>query len=468
MQYKGKTVIELTDVNTGEVEIHEDENMVTNAIADFFSHNIEGMLFNIAGNPGDMNGNMLPICMNALGGILLFADPVVEDASHYYAPSVNQCTGYASNDVNATANVMRGSMNLTETTKLDNGYKFVWDFATSQANGTISAVALTHKFAGIGYMGDTYDNNNKRWHIKELGVNCSVSQLTNYVNAVEVNFEGNYFITIGLNTNNEIVIKKIRKAYRMVGLNDTMLEEQIVVLEENVIVPTSFIMSNPADNRGNYDFFDGRDGYWYGFWHDANSSGNASIKWIKIKKSDYSFSEGTWSLENVQTQVVGYRYGYNTGPSRSTYAVLMNGYLYMMAYNRQSIYKININNIADVTRIELGFTSNFSTAGAYSNRGQAYMVQIGDWIVGSDFRISSDDTVYKTANSMPFSYVCTPLFQHGPYLFGYGGYAYSNYAARKALFLLTPYLATINNLDTSVIKTADKTMKITYTITETE
>ena len=30
------------------------------------------------------------------------------------------------------------------------------------------------------------------------------------------------------------------------------------------------------------------------------------------------------------------------------------------------------------------------------------------------------------------------------------------------------YLATINNLETPVVKTSDKTMKITYTITETE
>ena len=30
------------------------------------------------------------------------------------------------------------------------------------------------------------------------------------------------------------------------------------------------------------------------------------------------------------------------------------------------------------------------------------------------------------------------------------------------------YLATINNLATPVIKTADKTMKITYTLTETQ
>jgi len=36
----------------------------------------------------------------------------------------------------------------------------------------------------------------------------------------------------------------------------------------------------------------------------------------------------------------------------------------------------------------------------------------------------------------------------------------------KELYLYTPYLATINNLAEPVIKTADKTMKITYAITE--
>ena len=40
------------------------------------------------------------------------------------------------------------------------------------------------------------------------------------------------------------------------------------------------------------------------------------------------------------------------------------------------------------------------------------------------------------------------------------------YNLYRELFLFTPYLATINNLGTPVIKTADKTMKITYTITE--
>ena len=154
---KGITEIELTDVRTGKIEKYKETNLVTNVMADFFSHNINGMLFTIEGNTNDLNGNMLPLCKNAIGGILLFSDTIEEDANKYYAPSANPCVGYASNDVNATTNIMRGSMNLTETKQLEHGYKFVWDFTTSQANGTISCVALTHKWAGIGYMGDGYN-----------------------------------------------------------------------------------------------------------------------------------------------------------------------------------------------------------------------------------------------------------------------------------------------------------------------
>lgn len=47
-------------------------------------------------------------------------------------------------------------------------------------------------------------------------------------------------------------------------------------------------------------------------------------------------------------------------------------------------------------------------------------------------------------------------------------YNHNRYCNYKELFLYTPYLATINNLASPVIKTADKTMKITYTLTETK
>ena len=53
----------------------------------------------------------------------------------------------------------------------------------------------------------------------------------------------------------------------------------------------------------------------------------------------------------------------------------------------------------------------------------------------------------------------------GPLILGYGGYEDTFH---KLLFLHTPYLGTINNLSSPILKTADKTMKITYTLTEEE
>ena len=44
--------------------------------------------------------------------------------------------------------------------------------------------------------------------------------------------------------------------------------------------------------------------------------------------------------------------------------------------------------------------------------------------------------------------------------------SYSSTCSDVGIYLMTPYLATINNLDTPVTKTADKTMKITYILRE--
>ena len=461
---KGITEIELTDVRTGEKEKYTETNLVTNAMADFFSHNINGMLFTIEGNTNDLNGNMLPLCKNAIGGILLFSDTIEEDPDKYFAPSANPCVGYASNDVNATTNIMRGSMNLTESKQLEHGYKFVWDFTTSQANGTISCVALTHRWAGLAYMGDTYNGSNFIWSIRSRSGSSDGTARSAYINTVEIDPENNFLWTIGLNTSNEIVIQKVRASFTSVGLNDTMLGSNYDVLFEIKLNPTSFVMSDPSKNEGAYDFYDGKDGYWYGFWCVGNKSGNASMLKIKINKSDFSFTEERMTLNGVTCQAVGYHGSYNTNPQRNVQSVLQNGYLYMVSYDKAKVYKINIDNPADIKEIPLGFTSNYSSNDDYYRSGSIWLANIGDWIVGSDFLINTEDKVFRKANNAPWTYTSTPLFRYGPYLFSFGGY-YAN-ATRQNLFLITPYLATINNLETSVIKTADKTMKITYTIQE--
>ena len=234
-------------------------------------------------------------------------------------------------------------------------------------------------------------------------------------------------------------------------------------------------------------------------------------------------------LNGVTCQGVGYHGGYNGNPQRNVQSVLMNGYLYMVSYDKTKVYKINIDNAADIKEIPLGSASAYSCNDDYYRSGSMWLANLGDWIVGSDFRINTEDKVFRKANSAPWTYTSAPLFQYGPYLFSFGGYyanstrqnlflwtpylanlgdwivgsdfrintedkvfrkansaqwtytstplfqygpyffSFGGYYAnstRQNLFLWTPYLATINNLETSVIKTADKTMKITYTIQE--
>ena len=144
-------VLELTDVNTLEVETVTEENMITNAVNNILGINPMGIFYAATGEYDDAvlwNGSLLPICPNMIGGILLFPSALEEDADNLYQYSANMPVAYASNNVNSTANLARGSLNLTESKALDNVYKFVWEFTPSQGNGTIAAIALTSALGG--------------------------------------------------------------------------------------------------------------------------------------------------------------------------------------------------------------------------------------------------------------------------------------------------------------------------------
>lgn len=373
MKLKGTMVIELTDTNTGDVETIAEENMVTNVVNHLLGINPMATMYNAAGEyDGQMiwNNEMLPICPNMIGGILLFPKAITENEDNIYLSSDNLPVAYASNDVNATANTKRGSMNLTESKALENGYRFVWEFTLSQGNGTIAAVGLTSKYGGANAYG----------------------------------------------------------SYTPYG-----------------------------------DFIDGKDGYWYGFSNQQNSSGNATMLWIKIKKSDLSFTEGSWTLSNVAIPAIG-SYKYESYPTRTKRAVVRNGYLYIPSYDKTGIYKINLSNSTDVTKIDFGFTSEMKPLGGSGNC-ENYLVLIGDLIIGWDFQLTINDTVVQTAGGARLEEICTAVFQYKEYIFFWSSSYLNQY---RMTYILTPYLATINNLSQAVVKNADKTMKITYTLTEQE
>ena len=456
---KGKSVIELTDVRTNRKDIYEDENLITNAVPDLLRLNPSGLMYPIfKTNAEEYKEEIFPISNKCYGGILLFEAPLDEDSNKYIAPANNKIIGYASNDVNSTDAPKRGSANLTESTPIENGYKFVWDFSTSQANGRISALALTHYRGGTYFYGDAYGRQSC------LRLNYTYTSIDNeilkvYVGMVEADAVRNTITSVWPLENKTLEILKMQEPLTSLGLNDPIFKNAPQNIEKTTISIEDFYK-----NIGTYDwyesgFFDGKDGYYYGFIRNLENN-YTDLNRIKIKKDDCSYKIDHWKLNNIRLYRIGSYPSSSNSAYKNGYSLLKNGYLYVPNNDCNKIYKINANNPVDVSEIAVDFEMKY-TSGESTSLG---IYEWGDYILGYKFVIDGDDNIIQTSNAT-FYDMMTPSIEFGPFRVGYGSFRGNLY---KNLYLHTPYLGTINNLSSPILKTADKTMKITYTLTEEE
>lgn len=480
---RGTTRIELTNVKTGEVEVIEKHNLVTNAIPDLLQLNPDGYLFD---GSYKLSDDLLPICPNAIGGILLYGEPLEEDPAKYYAPESNPLIGYSSNNVNESADLMRGSLNLNESGILDGnkGYRFVFDFATSQANGTIASLGLTSKYGGLAPYGSGYvsDNFMKQLSYKEGSSSVPTSGVINlraFCNIVSLDYDANtaYFAYVcGANT---IRVGKIHIGDLRLVVSNGAYSRNIT---ENIELKTSTFapsIGSTSSATSYTAFLDGGDGYIWGFGHanntSGNSSGNASVLWIKISKADWSFTEGKWTIPK-QLYAFGSR---DTGAKVAgayTYSIIHDGWLYCVAYDKKSIVAIELSNPSNVVSIARYYSNDIyvpSSADSYVSGSVFNKVGNVVYFAGGCIRNKSVTGVTFSMGSnadapQAIRRVPVPGLICGPYLFGFNVYSKGSnaYAIRRTIYLMASYLATINNLDTPVTKTADKTMKITYILRE--
>lgn len=458
---KGHTKIELKNEKTGEIQVVEKNNMVTNAVQRLFSDTFSTLT---PYNTNSLN-NILPICPNAIGSILLFEKQLDNDKDNIIIPMDNTCIGYASNDINTTQDTKRGSMNQTESGPIENGYKFVWDFATSQGNGQISSIGLSNKFAGLGYLDGSIQNIHQSYIACELGTNLlsnTYISIQNYSNQSDIAEIMYHICTFNINNSkaisikydgSSIIIRQLNIIGTTVHLTDSLTNFNITTL--STITPVSFLNVNTS----NYKFFDGNNGYYYGF--GLKSTYNYTIYWIKINKDDYSYTEGNYNFGSNTLYTPFFNWDNN--------CIVYNGYLYIMSYNRTSLYKINIDDMSQFNLIELGFTSSFDFRLPGYDYTRNRMFRYNKYIVCSDFIFNMDtQDVYKKTDTYNIP-MTQPIYQNDLYML----YSYttgtSNYSAigTTLRFALFPYyLATKNNLDTPVTKTSEQSMKITYTLTE--
>ena len=448
---KGKTIIELTDVKTKKKEILKDDNLVTDVLEKILTLNPNGLLTNIN------KDTFYPIVEKIVGGILLFKDKITEDKNTSFVSTSNECIGYAGQVEGVQENPLQGSFNKQESKATSNGYKFVWDFGTSKANGKISSVCLTNAKAGGGYFGTKSNGETNRIKLGEdkyLIKNTDTEMKKKYVNVVEANFEENYIVSIVPESDHLRIIKSREP------LLNFRLDDSLSFLDEKNITETKIKYKKSYGTYGVCIYVDAENYY---LLKTTTSGGNTNVTKLKINKANNSIEETEFTLENVKIENIG-SYSLDYDYYRTIKSVLRGGYVYAVSTDEKYVVKFAINNPVDVTKIEPKFTLKTGSVSSHTTGCGMYI--LGDMIIGTNFTIDKNDKVTEIAQSDLSTIECIPL-SYGPFLLGYfaNGESSGDKYLRKVLYLITPYSATINNLSKTVEKTADKTMKITYYLT---
>ena len=484
MALKGKTTFELTDVNTGEVEVIEDSNMITNGLQEFLT--TYGYFDCNVLDSDYMGTNSLWV--NALGGLFLFDTNIDEDANNIFMPAGVRMIGNGSKDTsNSSECTELGSYNATESgLQSDGSVKFVYDFSTQQANGSIACACLTSKLGGYIGMGNA---SNSRVYSDDFKLNAYRSKSNNectYGKAVDnrsdsilypvynenaIYFTSPYnirysndYATQHWSATKKIQILKIRAGFSSVSIKDknslnNVLETYDVAIPQNILdyMGTSKYNAYPySDNDGNvYIIFK---------MNSNNSSGYCSLKngsFFWIMKIDRSMN------------ATSYRFTNNTGKelyfSRET--TVFDGE-YIWTYSNSSPYTVCGIKYADSTQI-------IETGASQSSRYKLFVIDknlIG-MCLGKNGNNYFSPSVYDVVNrTMRITNGClyADNYMYIPFVDKKGVYIMEfiqsdSYPKSTSIYSVMKdprYLATINNLSEPVVKTASKTMKVTYTITE--
>ena len=515
---KGHTKIELTDVNTGKVETYEHDNMFTKAIYNSLNNTWTQML----GGLGAINSWHLPLASKMLGGIALFEDNIAEDENITYFPKGNPVIGYAGTIVSDGLDKQWGSRNLLESEDYNEEtktVKYVWDFGTSQGNGTIKAVGLMD-----GNQADFYGFG--AWHklySRKLDITTYFSQFGRRV------AEWDDDIVVWMqNGTGSVTINKSKFIMDTVTLANTLGTSKIIETH-TVSLPVSTM---------NYFYTywkDGDDGYWYGFVNMKNSSFNSSnntyygndnigyngskyIQVIRIDKTNFNvehhnieiptyYAEPTTTNPIITDKYIIFpvsSYNFFTNSSRNCYAANIQKNAF--AKISKTDWTITISGIKDSVNTDYFlFPNSYDDTCSYSGQmltGQFQNIklpnglyQMNDIIIDDDgFVIKQlnppmDSNINRPAENINSGYMKTILC---PYELYHDTYYNSNnswyrpmvllFNRKKNVFLWVGHesgsykayiipancqqLMTINNLAEPVTKTATQSMKITYTVTD--
>lgn len=422
---KGRVNIKLFDAASGKLtdEINGN-NMLTNALDELYNKIPYQFGHAVVGKNTSLNQlNMSPIAHTALGGILVFPTTLTESASHIYETADSQPVAYASETAKPTGDTdaKRGSFNTNESGNVTGGYKYVYDFATDEGNGTWDTVCLTSNLGGQRYFGDA-----------ATCFSSPVAEL-NFTAAFAGDYNSSF---VGLLDDGRLLVAT-NYTNGVVWATKDFRSEFDIPLTEDISAPTfpttdhSITISGFGDMLYHPMATDGE--YLYIF--DTYTADTLKVVKIDIdNETQTSYTFTTTGLTDFSGGAVRYN-------------VVHNGKVYYQTPT--ALFICNLSNTADVTKVEGAFSANcigwvdgigLYTAAGWIKEGTTTLVGAG--ITPSDIILTNDGT--------------------------WGIFVTNTHSVNKVLNIryLTPYLGTIYNLDNTVTKDASKTAKITYTLTE--
>lgn len=392
-----------------------------------------------------------------VGGIFLFQNSITEGDS--YMSAGNKMIGNGSwNITNGQEPNELGSFNSVESSASASAITQVYDFSTQQANGQISCVALTSRIGGlIGYgnpSGETYTaqagTGFPQWD--------SFVELPKSVNPLEAQ-DGGHRILIGNmyyrfdydNTTKKVTVHKyhvpLTQGSVFDWIDDDSVELDVSAMHYQNIFVGSFNDWRPRLSEGKIYFINQE---------EFNIAVGGTMYYIEYNPANDTITEKTFT-NSMSTALTG------------RYINMAHGLLF---FNKSSNYKVEVFNAQTSVHVS---TLEFPEDSLYNNGANGGEMPNG--LVSLTGNTSSNgvirnvswlydptnDTLYPTnASQENIGYEYTGPLQHDGIIQGLWVPTRYGMSVRNNPL----YLATINNLQSPVTKTAAQTMKVTYTLTE--
>ena len=458
---KGVTTIELTDVNTGEKQTYKDENMFTNALQEIYNNNF--LRFGVTTNNGFFGSLIrdLSSLESIIGGVYCLDKTLDEDASIIEVPSDCTIVAHASGKYTGNSS-SRGTLNVEESAELDNGYKFVWDFATNQGNGTIKCIGLTTSYGGscgedFGYAdGSIISPYMTVEDTSYTMANNGTSGINTQINTAAFDDDLRLYYC-QINSSTQITIWKGSRPFpykspNLMNYDISDSDNYPFYADKSVTItlPVNLLSTNADSTR----FICDNDGKLYLI--------SINTIYIYVYELDYSNAEVT-NYYTVSVSEIG---GYVSTATLGRFVSIHNGYLYYTNSSEAEgcIQKVDYKtgDIVQTSPLMEDTSSTFYVLGLDYNDHVMIASTTQNYYWDED-----SNMIHRMGNLVLAPYTIKWV---SPYHF-IGLFSVANSSSSSASrvvyrFATNKPLITINNLSTAVTKTSAQTMKITYTVTE--